>query len=330
MLLPIAGAAQRHRLRVHRPARRARASPACRRAWTAVGIAGVRRSPSLFVRRVARPRALPLHVRARRRRPAAAAARARRRPRRSTARASGSSIGPINFQPGEFAKIAARHLLRRLPRREARAARHGHVAAVAARPLPDPKHLGPVLLAWGVVARGHDRREGPRLVAAVLRPVRRDAVGGHRAGRATSSSAPCCSPSAPYVAYTPFGHVQDARRHLARPVGGPARRRASRSSQALVRAGVGRRRRHRARPRQPRRASRVVETDFIFAAIGEELGLLGATAVLIAYLLIVGAGLRIAVAGRARRSRSCSPPASPRSRRAVVHHHRRRHPAAAR
>ena len=37
------------------------------------------------------------------------------------------------------------------------------------------------------------------------------------------------------------------------------------------------------------------ETDFIFAAIGEELGLVGATAVLLAFLLIVGAGLRIAL-----------------------------------
>lgn len=35
--------------------------------------------------------------------------------------------------------------------------------------------------------------------------------------------------------------------------------------------------------------------DFIFAAIAEELGLLGAAAVLMSYMLIVGAGLRIAV-----------------------------------
>jgi len=35
-------------------------------------------------------------------------------------------------------------------------------------------------------------------------------------------------------------------------------------------------------------------TDYIYAAIGEELGLVGATAVLIAFLLIIGAGLRIA------------------------------------
>jgi cell division protein FtsW (lipid II flippase) len=38
-----------------------------------------------------------------------------------------------------------------------------------------------------------------------------------------------------------------------------------------------------------------VATDFIFAAIGEELGLLGTAAVLMAFLLIVGTGLRIAM-----------------------------------
>lgn len=36
-------------------------------------------------------------------------------------------------------------------------------------------------------------------------------------------------------------------------------------------------------------------TDFIFAAIGEEMGLVGAGAILIAFVLIIGAGLRIAV-----------------------------------
>ena len=41
-------------------------------------------------------------------------------------------------------------------------------------------------------------------------------------------------------------------------------------------------------------------TDFIFAAIGEEMGLVGVTALLIAYLLMVGIGLRVAV--RSQRS----------------------------
>jgi cell division protein FtsW (lipid II flippase) len=38
-----------------------------------------------------------------------------------------------------------------------------------------------------------------------------------------------------------------------------------------------------------------VATDFIFAAIGEELGLLGTAAVVFAFVLMVGSGLRIAV-----------------------------------
>ncbi|MGC8465187.1 MAG: FtsW/RodA/SpoVE family cell cycle protein [Acidimicrobiales bacterium] len=42
----------------------------------------------------------------------------------------------------------------------------------------------------------------------------------------------------------------------------------------------------------------VVTSDFIFAAIGEEMGLLGTTAILFAILLIVGAGFRTAVRAR--------------------------------
>ena len=42
----------------------------------------------------------------------------------------------------------------------------------------------------------------------------------------------------------------------------------------------------------------VPNTDFIFAVIGEEMGLLGSTMVLVAFLLLVGAGLRIAQAAR--------------------------------
>ena len=36
-------------------------------------------------------------------------------------------------------------------------------------------------------------------------------------------------------------------------------------------------------------------TDYIFAAVGEEMGLIGATAVLIAFLLLIGAGMRVAI-----------------------------------
>jgi cell division protein FtsW (lipid II flippase) len=42
----------------------------------------------------------------------------------------------------------------------------------------------------------------------------------------------------------------------------------------------------------------VVASDFIFAAIGEELGLAGTTTIVIAFMLIVGCGLRIALTAR--------------------------------
>jgi cell division protein FtsW (lipid II flippase) len=42
----------------------------------------------------------------------------------------------------------------------------------------------------------------------------------------------------------------------------------------------------------------VPNTDFIFAVIGEEMGLLGSTMVIVAFLLLVGTGLRIAQAAR--------------------------------
>ncbi|NIR34892.1 MAG: FtsW/RodA/SpoVE family cell cycle protein, partial [Actinobacteria bacterium] len=39
----------------------------------------------------------------------------------------------------------------------------------------------------------------------------------------------------------------------------------------------------------------IVESDFIFSAIGEELGLAGSTAILMAFLVLIGSGLRIAL-----------------------------------
>jgi cell division protein FtsW (lipid II flippase) len=58
-------------------------------------------------------------------------------------------IGPVSFQPGEFAKILlalffASYLVEK---RELLAVSSFRVGPLA---LPDPKHLGPVLLAWGV------------------------------------------------------------------------------------------------------------------------------------------------------------------------------------
>lgn len=53
-----------------------------------------------------------------------------------------------------------------------------------------------------------------------------------------------------------------------------------------------------------------VQNDFIFAGIGEEIGLFGLSALLVIYLLIVERGLRAALASGTR-SASCSPVAWP-------------------
>jgi len=47
-------------------------------------------------------------------------------------------------------------------------------------------------------------------------------------------------------------------------------------------------------------------TDFIFAVLGEEMGLLGATMVVVAFLLLVGAGLRAAQAARSEFAKLCA------------------------
>ena len=109
-----------------------------------------------------------------------------------------------------------------------------------------------------------------------------------------------------------FGHVQDRVDDLARPVADSTRARATRSSRRCSRladGGIGGTGLGLGSPDKIPEA----KNDFIFAAIGEELGLLGATAVLMAFLLIIGAGLRIAMRTDNGRSRRCSPPASRRS-----------------
>ncbi len=102
-------AAQRPRLRVHRPARRgpprAPGLAGLQALWTAVGDRRLRGDAAPRPRR-------PRPASATATPPRSSASRccccrcSRCSGARSTGRASGSSFGPINFQPGEFAKLA--------------------------------------------------------------------------------------------------------------------------------------------------------------------------------------------------------------------------------
>ena len=234
------------------------------------------------------------------------------------------SLGPINFQPGEFAKIALAIFFAGYLAENRELIAEGTWKVGPLR-LPEPRYLLPILLAWGVRRARDGRRAGPRLVAAVLRPVRRDAVGGDRAGQ------------------LPRDRRRAVRRRRLRRRGGcsaTCRRASTSGSTRGPTASTTATRSCRRCTAWPTAASAApgsasaapawcpaAQNDFIFTSIGEELGLFGAAAVLMAYLLIVGAGLRIAPAHRERVREAARRRPHDDHRRAGVHHRRRRHQA---
>ena len=202
------------------------------------------------------------------------------------------SFGPINFQPGEFAKLAlalffAGYLIEK---RELLAINRafGPIA------LPDPKHLGPVLIAWGValVVMVMERDLGSSLLFFTLFLVL-IWVATERASYLAVGV--LLFAGGAYLAFNAFSHVQERMElwggfwDLVGPVGDKATQldlaAFSMADGGLAGQGLG---------LGSPNSIPVVESDFIFAAITEELGLLGSAAVLIAFLLMIGAGLRIA------------------------------------
>ncbi|MBX3285348.1 MAG: FtsW/RodA/SpoVE family cell cycle protein [Acidimicrobiales bacterium] len=200
------------------------------------------------------------------------------------------ALGPVRFQPGEFAKIAfalffASYLVEK--RELLSMATWPRIRPV----LPDLKHLGPVLLAWGmaILVMTAQKDLGSSLLLFFLFIAMLWVATGRLAypiGGAALFGV------AAYGAWTAFEHVQTRVTTWLNPWP-EAQDRGLQVVQtwfALAWGGVAGTGIGLGRPdRVP-----VVESDFIFAAIGEELGLLGGTAILICYLLIVGSGLRIA------------------------------------
>jgi peptidoglycan glycosyltransferase len=200
-------------------------------------------------------------------------------------------IGPLNFQPGEAAKVTLVIFLAAylVEKRELLSTPTWRVGPVM---LPDPKHFAPLLLAWGssilVMVREKDLGSSLLFFAVFLAMLymatgRASYVGigaGLFAGGAT-------------IAYQIFGHVQDRVTTWLDPW--PlAQDQGFQLVQALFAfgsggvAGTGL---GLGSPGSIPNAS----TDFVFAAIGEELGLVGTTAVLVVYLLFVGVGFRVAL-----------------------------------
>jgi peptidoglycan glycosyltransferase len=203
-----------------------------------------------------------------------------------------ASVGPVNFQPGEFAKVLlalffASYLV------EKRELLSIATWGVGPLKLPEPKHLAPVLLAWAfsLLVLFFEKDLGSSLlfftVFVVMLWIATQRGSYLFVGTALFSAGA-------YFAWKTFDHVQ-VRVHLwLNPwqecfADG---QQACRSWFGLALGGVSGTGPGLGRfDRFP-----VIASDFIFIAIGEELGLLGGTLVLIAFLLLVGTGLRIAVA----------------------------------
>jgi peptidoglycan glycosyltransferase len=200
-------------------------------------------------------------------------------------------IGPINFQPGEIAKVflvifLAGYLV---DKREVLAAGGRRIAGLQ---VPAARHLGPLLLAWGVslVVMIRQKDLGSSLlffaVFAVMLYIATERTAFLIAGGGLFVTGAA-------VGYAIFGHVQERVQVWANPwpvAGGNGYQIVqslfSFGSGGFAGTGLGL-----GSPDKIPNAS----TDFIFSAIGEELGLLGTVAILIAFLLLVGAGFRIAV-----------------------------------
>jgi cell division protein FtsW (lipid II flippase) len=193
-------------------------------------------------------------------------------------------IGPVGFQPGEFAKIALAVFF------AGYLADNRELLGLSAL---HPKYLGPVIVAWGasLMVMFFQKDLGSSLLFFALFVVLLWVATGRGVylllglamfvGGAT-------------LAHSQFAHVQDRVDTWLNPW--PEYRFAGNqvleswfalADGGITGSGLG--------LGSPQRIP-VVETDFIFAAIGEELGLFGGTALIIAYVLMIGLGLRIAIA----------------------------------
>ena len=201
------------------------------------------------------------------------------------------SLGPVSFQPGEFAKIVlaiffASYLVEK---RELLAMASVRIGPVV---LPDLKHFGPVLLAWGasLIVMFYERDLGSSLLFFAVFVVMLW-IATERASYLAVSL--LLFAGGALLAWSTFSHVQTRVDNWLDPWQdvSDAGFQTVQGTFALAFGGItgtgpglG----------SPGRIP-AAETDFIFAAIGEELGLLGTTAVLVSFLLMVGTGLRIAL-----------------------------------
>lgn len=203
------------------------------------------------------------------------------------------TFGPFSFQPGELAKILIILFLASYlaEHRELLSASTHKVGPLA---LPRPRMLMPLLAMWGVclLVVVFERDLGSALLFFTFFVVMLYATTG-RVSYVLFSLVLLLLGG--YVCYHVFSHVQNRIDIWMDPFGNPdggyqlIQSLYSLADGDLIGTGIGK--------GMPTLIP-VVESDFIFSAIGEEMGLLGGAAVLIAYMLFAVRGF--ATAARAK------------------------------
>jgi peptidoglycan glycosyltransferase len=200
-------------------------------------------------------------------------------------------VGPINFQPGEFAKLALAIFFASYIVDKRELFRTGTWKLGPLR-LPEPRHAGPLLLGWGasLLVMVAQRDLGTSLLFFMLFLIVLW-VGTERVAYLLAGLVLFIGGA--LVAWRRFSHVQTRVNAWIDPWDDPlgggfqiVEAQFGLASGGLTGTGPGR--------GYPQRVP-AAETDFIFSTIGEELGLLGATAILMAFVLMIGSGLRAAL-----------------------------------
>jgi peptidoglycan glycosyltransferase len=199
------------------------------------------------------------------------------------------SIGPINFQPGEFAKVLLALFFAGYLADKRDVITEG--VRIGPIRLPELRHLLPIAIAWGfaVMIMVGQKDLGSSLLFFTLFVVMLWVSTG-RAGYLIAGLT--LFAGAAVSAWFLFDHVQTRVSIWLDPWSRyeGAGYQPVQAMFAFANGGVGGTGLGLGSPTK----IPAVQNDFIFAAIGEELGLVGATGVLIAFVLLIGAGLRVA------------------------------------
>ena len=203
-------------------------------------------------------------------------------------------LGPLTFQPAELAKVLIVVFLASYLN-----ARRGLLAVTTRRlgpfRLPEPKYLAPLVIAWAVslAVLFLEKDLGSSLLFFGIFVVMLWAATGRPAYLVIGL---LLFAVGAYVGYLAFAHVQ-LRVNVWLHALDPARvfdqgyGQLAQSMFALGTGGIGGTGLGRGNPGLIPYA----QTDFIFAALGEELGLFGSTAILLCYVVLVGRGLKAAI-----------------------------------